>query len=248
MIPAASSEATGGLSRRNGQSSCDRFFVVLYGIHSHIQLLFRAYNLKPTGVWLSPEKGNCMNDRKETVKVIHPHIRGFVNQTERWLEHQALHGFRLEEYHGWVFTFRRCQPYHALYFMYSAFNSSKEIRFDYHMAKIRYAKKNSVLNQTAYEIFELDSKKIDDDFAKYKHIRNNFYKRHYLGLLLFSVVAIVILLLCLRNPFVWGFLLAPILLLVYSLISLFGLAEATFHTPGKTKGKRAEHDHTGNRM
>lgn len=178
-----------------------------------------------------------MIDREKTVKIIHPHIRGFVNQTERWLEHQALNGFRLEKHQGWVFTFRRCQPYHALYFMYSAFNSSKEIRFDYHMAKIRYAKKNSVLNHTAYEIFELDSKKIDDDFAKYKHIRNNFYKRHYLGLLLFSVVAIVILLLCLRNPFVWGFLSVPILLLVYSLISLIGLRKTTFYTSGEPTRK-----------
>ena len=144
-----------------------------------------------------------MNDCKGTIKVIHPHIRGFVNQTEEWLRLQAIQGFRLEKYHGWSFTFRRCQPYPAQYFMFSAFNSSKEIHFDYYTAKRKYAKKNSILNHVSYEIFELDSEKIDDDFVKYKQTRNNFYKRQYTGEFLFSIVAVV-LLACIRPPHLCG--------------------------------------------
>ena len=164
-----------------------------------------------------------MTNRNGMVRIVHPHIRGFVNQTETWLARKSAQGLRLETNKGWTFSFRRCRPYQARYFMYSAFNSSREIHFDYHMAKIKYAKADSPLNHSSDEIFEMDPLKVDEEFISYKRHRNHFYKRHYVMLLLISIALIILPLCIIRNRFVWCIIPVPIMMFLYSVVSCIGL-------------------------
>lgn len=128
-------------------------------------------------------------------KVFRPCVHGAVRQTERWLSRQAADGWKLIDYRHGVFTFIKAAPFEAAYFMYSDFDTSPGFWSSFYEARKRYGKSkhNSQLNRKeASAIFEIDPAKADRELQLLQSERNRFYCRHYLFLLLFSVIAFIV--------------------------------------------------------
>ena len=130
---------------------------------------------------------------KKTVKLLRPHLRATVNRTEQWLSEKAREGWRLTDYYGWKFVFRKCTPYETQYLFYSGFNANKGLSFDYLTTKKEYKKGNSGLNKRNLPVFETDSSKVDEAYFRFKRMRNTFYMRHYALLSVFSFVTLICL-------------------------------------------------------
>lgn len=124
-------------------------------------------------------------DRDSKV-IILPHTPAMVNEVELWLENKTKQGWRLINKKFWVFRFISCKPYVSKYFIYKGFDSGKGISFDYHMAREKYGKAKSLLNKENMPIFEVDVNKLDATYCEYINLRNQFYTKHYLKLLLLS--------------------------------------------------------------
>ena len=159
------------------------------------------------------------------IRIIHPYVPALINFVERWLSQKASNGWRLEAIHGWRFVFRKCTPYTTRFFSYSSFGTSMGISYDYLRSKKRYSCSKSAINKSASIIYEVDIRKIDNDFYGFVFLRNKYYLKHYLGLLLFAIVYTVISLgLMFISSTLAVFFVIGIILLVYSLFSVFILA------------------------
>ena len=151
-----------------------------------------------------------------------------VNSLERWLVEKASEGLRLEEAHGWKFIFRKCNPYKASFFSCSHFGTSNGILNEYWNSKHRYSCKKSTLNKSNSILYEVDIRKIDSQFKYFVLLRNKFYLKHYLSMLLFAICYVVLALILISINFILAFFLAfGIILLGYSLFSVFILIRET---------------------
>ena len=126
-----------------------------------------------------------ITDKENTFTLRYNCFPAKVIDTENWLKAQAKSGWRLTKKSGDYFTFRKCTPYEAEFFMYSGFNAHEAISFDYHMARKLYHKSSSEINKTSLEIFEADTTKLDEKYWDYKDLRNAYYKRHYKSMSIF---------------------------------------------------------------
>lgn len=116
-----------------------------------------------------------------------------INSIETWLTEMSLNGWALEEQKGWKFIFIRSAPKQREYFMYSALDAGKGFWFDYYMAKKQYELKKSKLLKSTDSIFEVDFNKKNEQYVRYRDMRNKYYKRHYLQLLILTGVFMAIL-------------------------------------------------------
>ena len=159
--------------------------------------------------------------------LIYPYTPAMINHVEKWLSKKASEGLRLEEVHGWKFTFRKCKPYITRYFSYSGFGTSMGISSEYLQSKHRYALRRSSLNKSSFEIYEVDINRIDTDYGYSVLLRNKYYLRHYLGLLVFALVCTAIAIwLTLINRILAYILICECILLAYSLFSVVVLTRA----------------------
>ncbi len=157
--------------------------------------------------------------------IIRPYIPAMVNDLERWLTKMAADGWRLEDVRGWKFSFRKCKPYTARFCSYSGFGTSYGISNDYLMSKELYSRKKSVINKSTSIIYEVDIEKIDSNYIHFFRLRNKFYLKHYLALLLFSLVCTALVgALMQKNDGLAAFLALGIIPLVYVLLSVIILA------------------------
>lgn len=131
-------------------------------------------------------------EEKNIVKINHPYRHTTVNETEAWLKNQAENGLRLVDKKYSLFTFRKCKPYETEYFMYSSFNANAGIFHDYHVAKELYGKNGSEINKLFVDVFEVDFQRIDKQFYVYKKLRNDYYKKHYFHLSIFSSIFLLL--------------------------------------------------------
>lgn len=121
--------------------------------------------------------------------IIRPFIPAMVNSVERWLMQMSVQGLFLVNMNGWKFTFEEKAIEEAEFFLYSSFGTSKGISADYCRAREKYGKRRSGINKSYCNVFEVDSAKKDSNFLIYKNERNLYYKKHYLRLLIFSLIA-----------------------------------------------------------
>ena len=166
-----------------------------------------------------------MMRKNDVISVFYPYVPALINSVERWLTQKAFNGWRLEAVHGWKFVFRKCTPYTTRFFSYSGFGTSMGISYDYLASKQRYSNSKSTINKSVSIIYEVDVEKIDNDFNSFVLLRNKYYLKHYIGLLLFSIIhtSIAISLMFINLSLVM-FLVLGIILLVYSSFSVFVLA------------------------
>ena len=122
--------------------------------------------------------------------VFHFYIPAMVNRVERWLSSMSQDGWILTQQKGFRFTFEEQKPAYREYFMYSGFDLSKGFSDQYFWAEKVYRNRKSALRKDP-TIFEIDLNRKDGSLEKTIHSRNNFYRNHYIKLLLF-VVAITI--------------------------------------------------------
>lgn len=127
----------------------------------------------------------------DSKKVFRPCIHAAVRRIESWLVQQAASGWKLIDYRNGIFTFAKTTPFDAAYFMYSGFNGSRGFRNDFYSARKKYGKnknKSQLNKDEASDIFEIDLAKADSCLPLLRAMRNRFYMRHYLLLLLFFVI------------------------------------------------------------
>ncbi len=173
--------------------------------------------------------GGRMKDTKR-ITFLYPYTPATIILLEKWLCKMAASGWRLERKSGWKFVFRKCKPYSTQYFYYSSFGTNLGIYYDYCQCKRRYSHSGSIINKLPSSIFEVDIEKIDADFSGYVYLRNKFYKKHYVGLLIYSLIHTVLALsLAISKAFLYIFVFIGVLLFVYSLYAIiaFSLAHKT---------------------
>ena len=148
----------------------------------------------------------------------------YVNELELWLKEKSRDGYRLVNSWFCWYMFEMSLCTEREYFVYSPFDGSKGISFDYHIAKARYRNKASALNANNQSIFEVDFKKIDSDYHLFKQLRNKYYFRHYCALssLYFFFSTIFFIVAFQRAVFLW-FALPAGLMLIYNFISLIAI-------------------------
>ncbi|MBQ2758658.1 MAG: DUF2812 domain-containing protein [Clostridia bacterium] len=157
-------------------------------------------------------------ERKEFYYLYTP---AMINSMERWLIKKAADGWRLEEVHGCKFVFRKCQPYETVYAAYSGFGTEHGVASDYWISNKRYSSKTSVLNKSAGKVFEADINKIDSQFKYFILIRNKYYLKHYIGMLILALIWIFLtaFLLSSNSAFIAPLIFA-IIFFIYSVFSV----------------------------
>lgn len=156
-----------------------------------------------------------------TNMVFHPYIPAMVNALEQWLCQKASDGWRLEEVHGWMFRFRKCEPYPTKFFCYSGFGASKGISYDFYNSKNQYSRSGSALNKSSAIIYEADIEKLDANFTHLIRLRNKYYQKHYGLLLLFACLYLVLAIGFVQTDYVRAFILfLGVVALVYAFISV----------------------------
>ncbi len=151
----------------------------------------------------------------------YPYIPAMINYLERWLSEKASDGWRLEAVHGWSFVFRKCSPYTAKFISYSGFGTNMGISNDYFALIKRYSRRKATINKPDSAICEVDIQKIDLDYTYFVSLRNKFYLKHYLAMLLFALVYTSLAIgLMLMNSDLAVFSLFGMALLVYSSFSV----------------------------
>ena len=109
--------------------------------------------------------------------------------------------------------------------------------YDFYRAKDIYAKSKAdinkwlydvtQINKRVYDIFEVDSCKIDRQFYDYRIMRNRYYRNHYVKLAIFSFVFIAQSLICsLINPKFWISGVPFLISFVYAIISAIMLSHS----------------------
>ena len=144
-----------------------------------------------------------------------------INSMERWLIKKAADGWRLEEVHGCKFVFRKCQPYETVYVAYSGFGRGCGVASDYWMSNKLYSSKTSALSKSAGKVFEADINKIDSQFKYFILIRNKYYRKHYIGMLILALIWIFLtaFLLSSNSAFIVPLIFA-IIFFIYSVFSV----------------------------
>lgn len=137
-------------------------------------------------------KSTYWGGRMKRKLVLHPYTPAMVNHVERWLTKMSCDGWKLVHKNGWKFYFLRSQKRPRQYFMYSGFDASQGISYEYHRAKDIYAESKAEINKRTDGIFEVSSCKIDSKFYYYRMIRNKYYRNHYVKLAIFSLIFIVL--------------------------------------------------------
>lgn len=166
-------------------------------------------------------KRMCLDGKVYRKVTIHPYIPAMVQQVEKWLEKMSQDGWKLEDKKGWIFYFIKCKKHNKKYFMYSGFDSSIGWSYDYYRAKEKYSNSQSALFKQTYQIFEIDPKKIDDDYIQYRMSRNKFYKKHYIKLAFFCITFILLtLIVSFYSPLFWIVSLPFVLDLIYAIVSI----------------------------
>ena len=99
----------------------------------------------------------------------------------------AREGWLLVDLKCCIFEFESVKPTDKKFFIYSSFDANEGLSFDYHSAKIKYAKSSSKLNKKDLCVFEVDLKKEDEEFLCYLRSRNRYYMRFYVKLFIFSL-------------------------------------------------------------
>lgn len=159
--------------------------------------------------------------KNDIITVIRPRLPAMVNYSERWLRQKASAGWKLIHNDRCRFVFRRCEPYDGHFLMYSGFDKSKGLSYDYYRIRENYKKSKSEINKQQSDIFEADAAKIDSDYWGFIRTRNKYYLRHYEKLCLFSglnsVIALCVALVDIRSWFISFVFIVPFM---YSLISL----------------------------
>lgn len=165
-------------------------------------------------------------DGKECRRVVfHPYVPAMVNQVENWLTAMSIDGWKLVDNKGWHFYFLKSREEERKYFIYSGFDSTQGITYDFYRAMDMYSKSKSKLFKRTYSIFEVDPNKIDDDFLIYRMLRNKFYRKHYIKMTFFCLLFITLSLICsFYTPF-WGGVGMPfMLMLIYAVASAINLS------------------------
>ena len=139
----------------------------------------------------------------ETHTVWKLYVPAMINRVEEWLSSKSEVGWDLIAYNGWKFSFfpEKKTPKRKQYFMYSGFDAKPGFSYDFLSAKERYGNKKSKISSKELCVFEIDENKKDQSFYSYLNARNNYYKKHYIGLSIFSLllVLLVILLISYEN-------------------------------------------------
>lgn len=165
---------------------------------------------------------------RDVVKLIHLHMPALANRTEKWLKTKAKLGWKLIGYHNCVFMFRKCNPYDGEYLYYSGFGAGKGLSFDYHMIKRKYGKSNYELNKLSISIFEAEKTKIDSGYLSFLKLRNSYFLKHYILLLIFWFLALIyivtVMILIKFNIYMMFFGFLSLIPLTYSLFSTIILA------------------------
>ena len=158
------------------------------------------------------------------------YIPAMTDLFERWLCKKALEGWRLEEIHGKQFFFRKCLPYATDYLSYTFFGNWSPFGQDFFAAKMQYSSKKSKLNKnkSVLTVFEVDKDKVDLQFYSLKIKRDLLYIKHYLGLLMYSIVqSLLSIYLAMENDVFLFFVVVSGLMIAYSLLSIAILAFET---------------------
>ena len=124
-----------------------------------------------------------------TIRKYHFFTPATVIRVEKWLSMMSEKGWRLTSQKGFKFTFISCAPVHREYFIYTGFDSSRGISFDYFMAREKYAIRGNSIKSNS--IFEVNTHLKDEVFEQYVALRNSYYRRHYIGLLLICLLGTV---------------------------------------------------------
>ena len=153
--------------------------------------------------------------------VYRPFLPAMVNETEEWLTRMSAQGLELVYMNRWKFVFELSNKNKENeYFVYSGFDASKGFSYEFYRAKEKYAKK-SELKKANCSAFSVDPKKRDDEFEIYRNLRDKYYKRHYLLLLLITLIfGVLSLIASMDDP---DFICVPCLLCIavlYSIVSL----------------------------
>lgn len=166
--------------------------------------------------------------KNDIITVIRPCLPAMVNFTERWLRQKAFDGWKLIHNNRCRFVFRRCKPYDGHFLMYSGFDKSKGLSYDYYRIRENYKKSKSEINNQQSYIFEADAAKIDSDYWGFIRTRNKFYLSHYKKLCLFSgLISIIVLCVALVDIRSWFISIVAMVPFLYSLLSLILLKAGT---------------------
>ena len=111
-----------------------------------------------------------------------------VNIVEKWLQTKSRQGLILVRRSGWIFVFEEKQANDTRYFMYFNLDASIGFATEYYYVKQRYGKGKSKINNSYDSVFEVDPKNVDSNFEKYVNARNEYYKKRYIKLLIFSII------------------------------------------------------------
>lgn len=178
----------------------------------------------------------CSNGKVMRKTMLHPYTPAMVNYVEKWLTKMSLDGWKLVDKKGWQFCFVRSRKEARHYFIYSGFDASKGISYDFYRAKDIYAKSKAdinkrlydvtQINKRVYDIFEVAPCKIDRQFYDYRIMRNRYYRNHYVKLAIFSFVFIALSLIgLLINPKFWISGVPFLISFVYAVISAIMLSQ-----------------------
>lgn len=145
-----------------------------------------------------------------------------VPRVEKWLKEQSLKGYRLVKVKGWRFTFVKAKPKERQYFVYKDTIEKKDnFLNELFMAKRLYGSRNSELNKECYTVFEIDDKRLDNDFYSLILSRRAHYVKHYKKMLIwFSVFFAVFTAGAVFEVAIAPFALASFVAMMYPIVSL----------------------------
>ncbi len=166
--------------------------------------------------------------------VFYPFIPAMVNIVEKWLRTKSQQGLLLVRRRGWIFVFEEKQVKDTRYFMYFNLDASRGFSTEYYYAEQRYGKRKSKINNSNDSVFEVDPKKVDNDFQKYITARNEYYKKRYIKLLVFSIIFSLgpLFGICQYPLFIYVFI-------FYFLIILYAIASYVIIVKGMKKRQRS---------
>ena len=113
--------------------------------------------------------------------IIIPNLRFLVNTIEKRMKREASLGWRLIKQERWSFTFIKCKPFDADYFMFNNPSRRVDRGGDYHNIQYIYGLSNSksLLNKSNCDLIEIDINTINDMYYVSKKSGNRYYLKHY---------------------------------------------------------------------
>lgn len=102
-----------------------------------------------------------------------------IHKIEQWLSSQAEKGWRLVSYKNGFFEFRESKPAKREYFVYIyyALDNKKgcEFQADFLFIKKKYALRKSEINKQNDTVIEIDVRRIDEDYKRFRLLRTKYY-------------------------------------------------------------------------